>query len=257
MADASWSPSHYLAFADERTRPARDLLAAVPLASARRVVDIGCGPGNSTELLVERYPGAEVIGIDNSETMLAAATARLPDVSFIAADVSGWSPPPGTDLLYSNAAFQWVPQHLDVMARVFAAVASGAVLAVQMPDNLDGPSHRLMQRLAEEGPWAAKFAKPIARERIHPPAVYRDRLMSRAARVDIWHTTYYHPLRNAAAIVEMIGSTGLRPYLARLEEGERDEYLRRYEAEVADGYERTADGILYRFPRLFIVAIKG
>lgn len=252
-----WSPSQYLAFEDQRTRPARDLLFAVPLKAPRRIVDIGCGPGNSTELLVRRYPDAEVIGIDTSSEMLAAARARLPDVPFLNADAATWSPEAATDIVYANAAFQWVPQHLDVMARLFSELSAGAVFAVQMPDNLDEPSHRLMRKVADRGPWAPQFAEPIARETILPAAAYYDRLTPMAARVDIWRTTYLHPLPDAAAIVDMVGSTGLRPYLARLDEGQRAEFVRRYEAEVAEGYERVSDGILYRFPRFFLVAIRA
>lgn len=257
MPAAGWSPSDYLAFADERTRPARDLLAAVPLAAPGRVVDIGCGPGNSTELLVRRYPDAEVTGLDTSEEMLAAARQRLPGVPFVRGDAATWSPEPGTDLLFSNATFQWIPGHLAVIVRLFAALAPGALIAVQVPDNLDSPSHRLMWKLAVEGPWAEKFAVPIEREAIHRPAVYYDQLRPLAARVDVWRTVYQHPLPGAAAIAAMVRSTGLRPYLARLDAAEQAEYLRRYEAEVATGYDRVAEGVLYTFPRLFLVAVRG
>ena len=121
----TWSPTQYLKFEDERTRPARDLLAQVPLGDARRVVDIGCGPGNSTELLVERFPEAEVIGLDSSAEMLAAARKRLPAATFVEADAATWSPAEPVDLLFANAVFQWVPDHLAVLARLLAALAGG------------------------------------------------------------------------------------------------------------------------------------
>ena len=147
----TWSPGKYLEFEDERTRPARDLLAQVPLIEARRVVDIGCGPGNSTELLAERFPSAEIIGLDSSAEMLAAARKRLPAATFIEADAATWMPDRPVDLLFANAVFQWVPDHLAVLARLLAALPPGGVLAVQVPDNRDEASHRMMRETAARG----------------------------------------------------------------------------------------------------------
>ena len=148
---ADWSAGQYLKFEDERTRPARDLLAHVPLAKARKIADLGCGPGNSTELLVERFPDAEVIGIDSSPAMLAAARKRLPQCRFIEADVGQWQPEQGTDLIFANAVFHWVPDHAKVLARLAGTLAPGGVLAVQMPDNLEEPLHVLAAQTASEG----------------------------------------------------------------------------------------------------------
>ena len=256
---SAWSPTQYLKFEDERTRPALDLLTMVPLATVRRAVDIGCGPGNSTELLVERYPDAEIVGLDSSAEMLEAARKRLPKVTFIEADVATWAPDPDTDLLYANATFQWVPDHPAVLRRLFDALPAGGVLAVQMPDNVaTEPSHTLMRAVASEPPWAPKFRVPIAREPLGTPSDYYNLLQSAAARIDIWHTLYNHPLAGVAAIVQMIRSTGLRPYLARLDESEQGAYLARYQAKLAEAYPPLADGrVLYRFPRLFIVAVRG
>jgi trans-aconitate 2-methyltransferase len=254
---SAWSPSQYLKFEDERSRPARDLLAQVPLENVRRAVDIGCGPGNSTELLVARYPQAEVIGLDSSREMLVAARNRLPSLTFVEADAASWMPEDGTDLLFANATFQWVPDHRAVLKRLFAALPSGGVLAVQMPDNLTEPSHALMRAVAAEPPWAPKFRVPIAREPIAPAAVYYDLLIPDAARVDIWHTLYNHALPGASAIVEMVRSTGLRTFLDRLDAAEQRDFLARYEAELAKAYPPLADGrVLFRFPRNVIVAVR-
>jgi trans-aconitate 2-methyltransferase len=256
---SAWSPSQYLKFEDERTRPARDLLAAVPLTEVRRAVDIGCGPGNSTELLVERFPDAEITGLDSSPEMLAAARQRLPNVAFIEADAATWTPEASVDLLYANATFQWVPDHQAVLRRLFVALPSGGVLAVQVPDNVASePSHTLMRALATEPPWAPKFRDPIARETIGTPADYYNLLQGPAARIDIWHTLYNHPLAGAGAIVAMVRSTGLRPYLARLDADQQAAFLARYEARLAEAYPPLADGrVLFRFPRLFIVAVRA
>jgi trans-aconitate 2-methyltransferase len=253
---ADWSPSHYLQFEDERTRPARDLLAQVPLSAPRSVVDMGCGPGNSTELLVARYPEARVTGLDSSPNMLAEARTRVPAASFGEADANSWVPEPGTDLIFANAIYQWVPEHLAQLPRVLAALQPGGVLAVQMPDNMAEPSHVLMRRTAAEGPWAEQL-RDAARQPLPPPGTYYDALRPVASRVEIWHTAYNHVLAGPEAIVEWVKSTGLRPFLDPLAPADRDAFLARYLAHIAEAYPRTADGqVLLRFPRLFIVAVR-
>jgi trans-aconitate 2-methyltransferase len=148
-AVSDWSARQYLKFEDERTRPARDLLAQVPLTQIRRAIDLGCGPGNSTELLVERYPGAVVSGIDSSPDMLRQARERLPQCDFPPGDLATWVPDEPVDLLFANAAYQWVPDHLKALRRVVEALAPGGVLAVQMPDNTAEPSHLAMEAIAK------------------------------------------------------------------------------------------------------------
>jgi trans-aconitate 2-methyltransferase len=252
-----WSASLYLKFEDERSRPARDLLAQVLLTSARGVFDLGCGPGNSAELLVARFPEAEVVGVDTSADMLAAARKRLPAQRFVAGDVASWMPDAPADLLFSNALFQWVPDHIAVLARLMGALKSGGVLAVQVPDSLDEPSHALMREMARSAPWAARFTTPIERQAIGEPSDYYDALKPLSARLDIWHTLYNHPMTNAAAIVEWLKGTGLRPYLDRLDSSEQGAWLAEYEARVAKAYPPLVDGrVLFRFPRLFMVAVR-
>jgi trans-aconitate 2-methyltransferase len=254
---ATWSAEQYLKFEDERTRPARDLLNGVPLATPRTVVDVGCGPGNSTELLVDRYPEAAVSGFDSSAEMLVAARKRLPNVTFTQADVATWSPTPPPDLIYANAVFQWVPDHVAVLVRLTGALAPGGVFAVQMPDNQQEPSHAAMRAVAAEKEFAEAFRTPIAREVLPPVGAYYDALKPVAARVEIWRTTYHHALADAEAITEWVKGTGLRPFLDRLDAGQQKEYLARYTARLAADYPAQADGrVLFRFPRLFIVATR-
>jgi len=255
---ADWNARQYLKFEDERTRAARDLLAQVPLQDARKVVDIGCGPGNSTELLVKRWPQAAVIGTDTSADMLRQARERLPNVTFIESNVSHWMPKPQTDVLFANAVFQWVPDHLRQLKRLLEALPPGGVLAVQMPDNLDEPSHELMRETAQLEPFREQLSKAAgARDILPEPQVYYDALKPLCTHLDIWHAVYNHVLDDAAAIVEWVRGTGLRPFLDPLEMDARRAFVEAYTARIAKAYPPLLDGkVMLRFPRLFIVAVR-
>ena len=254
----AWSASQYVKFEDERTRPPRDLLAQVPLEHITSGVDLGCGPGNSTELLIERFGAASISGIDSDDDMLAAAQKRLPYTTFAKADLATWAPDAPHDLFFANAVFQWLPDHLAIFERLMGNLKPGGVLAVQMPDNLDEPSHRAMVDTAREGPWAERFAGSATRRDALPsPSAYYDRLKPLAERVDIWHTIYNHPMADAAAIVEWVKGSGLRPYLDRAGPDHRDGFLDAYTKRIEAAYPKlTSGGVLFRFPRLFIVAVK-
>ena len=255
---SDWSASQYLKFEDERTRPPRDLIAQIPLARAARVVDMGCGPGNSTELLLARYPDAEVIGLDSSPNMLAQARERLPQCTFVEADLSTWSPVKGTDVLFANAVFQWVPDHPAVLRRLMEALPSGGVLAVQMPDNTDQPALALMREVASRGPWAkSSSVNHAARDELPRPAAYYDLLKPVATRLDIWHTIYNHVMGGPEAIVEWFKGSALRPFLSALDPAMGEEFLAAYLAEIKQHYRPRHDGkVLLPFPRVFIVAVR-
>ncbi len=255
---ADWNAGQYLKFEDERTRPAIDLIGRVPLAEIRSAVDIGCGPGNSTELIVNRYPDARVLGLDNSPDMLAKAQARLMGVSFQEADIAAWSPDERYDLIFANAVLQWLPDHQRLLARLTSFLEARGCLAVQMPNNLHEPSHSLMRKVAQEGPWAEKLKDAsVSREEIGSFEDYYFWLLEAGCSVDLWQTTYVHPLEDAAAIVEWLKGTGLRPYLDPLSPEEQSGFLDRYRAEIEKAYPAQQDGrVLLRFPRLFMVAQK-
>jgi trans-aconitate 2-methyltransferase len=254
-----WSAKQYVAFEDERTRPARDLLAAIPAAEVRSAIDIGCGPGNSTELLVERFAGATVRGLDSSTDMLEAARQRLPQVQFDLADIDSWNETGPFDVIFANAVLQWVPDHATLLPALVNKLSTGGSLAVQMPVNLNEHSHRLMREVAAEGPWASKLAGATAkRPKLADASGYYALLKPHCTRVDVWLTIYHHPLAGGASgVVEWFKGSGLRPFLEPLDEGERAEYLKRYQAAIEKAYPALDDGtVLLPFPRLFLVATR-
>jgi trans-aconitate 2-methyltransferase len=257
-AAEDWSARQYLKFEDERTRPPRDLLAQIPLTNPKRVVDLGCGPGNSTELLIGRFPNAEIIGIDSSPDMLRQARERLPRCRFVEGDLATWMPGQGTDLLFGNAVFQWVPDHSTVLARLLQALPSGGVLAVQMPDNMREPALMAMDKVAASGPWAAALAHVDAtRKDLLRPEGYYDLLRPLCSHLEIWHTHYQHIIENQAGVVEWFRGSSLRPYYAPLAGEIRERFLAAYTDEIKRAYPLRYDGkVMLKFPRLFILAIR-
>jgi len=250
----SWSAKQYSAFENERTRPVRDLVAALPNLLVKRAVDLGCGPGNSTEVLASRYPDAEISGMDSSQDMIDAARKRLPALSFELADIATWNPPQRYDVILANAALQWVPDHETLYPALVAKLAPGGSLAVQTPDNLEEPAHRLARQVAGEAPWAAKTGG-VKHPPRHSAAWYYELLKPHCGTLDVWRTTYHHPLAGAAAVVEWFKGTALRPYLDKLDAAEQASFLARYQSLIEQAYPALADGtVLLPFPRLFIVA---
>ena len=253
-----WNARQYLKFEDERTRPPRDLLAQVPLERPRRAVDLGCGPGNSTELLLERFPQADIVGIDSSPDMLRQARERLPRCTFLEADIASWTPSEGTDLIFANAVFQWVPDHQQVMRRLLQSLSAGGVLAAQMPDNTAEPALALQRKVAASGPWASDpQIKAAARGELPAPETYYDLLKPVCSHIDIWHSVYNHVMAAPQAIVEWFKGSSLQPFLSALDAAAREKFLAAYTEEIVAAYQPRFDGkVLLRFPRLFIVAVR-
>ncbi|MCQ7060501.1 trans-aconitate 2-methyltransferase [Escherichia coli] len=247
---ADWNPSLYLQYASERTRPAAELLSRVALENARTVVDLGCGPGNSTTLLHQRWPSARIIGVDSSPNMLNEARKALPDCHFVEANISKFRPEQSFDLLYANASLQWVPDHYELFPQLVSLLNDNGVLAVQMPDNWQEPTHVLMREVAYEQGYPDRGRTPL-------PGVhaYYDILTEAGCDVDIWRTTYYHIMESHQSIIDWVSSTGLRPWLQELSESEQRNYLARYHELLQEQYPLQENGnILLAFPRLFIVA---
>lgn len=255
----TWNAAQYLRFAEERTRPCRDLVNALHLPSPRRIIDLGCGPGNSTAVLAERWPEADLCGLDSSEEMVAAARREAPGRTFTVGNITSWSPEAPCDLVFSNATLQWVEDHAATYPRLFAAVAPGGAFAAQVPCNMDAAAHQEMRRLAESPEFRGHFTARARVWQVHEPAFYYDVLAPLASRVDIWQTEYLHVLPDAAAIVEWYKGTGLRPYLDRLPDEEvRRRFLGAYLEAISAAYPARRDGrVLLPFQRLFVIAYRG
>jgi trans-aconitate 2-methyltransferase len=235
----------------------RDLVAAIPNRDVKTAIDIGCGPGNSTEVLADAFPGAAVTGLDNSPDMIAAARKRMPNTRFELADLTTWSEPGPFDVILSNAVMQWVPDHDTLFPRLAGKLSIGGSLAIQMPDNADQPALRLMREIASDGPWAAKLAN-VARPARQDAVWYYELLKPLCERVDLWRTTYYHVIAGGpAGVVEWFKGSALRPFLTALDEAEQASFLERYRTAVGGAYRTMPDGtVLLPFPRMFIVATR-
>lgn len=248
-----WNPELYLQFSAERTRPAQELVARIASrASVRQVYDLGCGPGNSTELLRKAWPQAKITGIDTSPAMLEKARRALPDCDFIEEDAALWRPQSEPDLIYANASLQWLPDHPSLFPRLASLLAPQGMLAVQMPDNWEEPTHAAMRTVAKAMGMTVKEREPLL-----TVEDYYDLLSQAGCELDIWRTTYFHLLPSVDAVVDWLRSTGLRPFLDALDETGEERFLERYRLLLSQHYLPRRDGrLLLAFPRLFIVAHK-
>ena len=252
-----WDAGHYLRFADARTLPAIDLLSRIEIEAPRLAVDLGCGPGNSTGLLKQRWPDASVTGLDSSANLLEAARRDYPDITFAAGDIATWTADEPCDVVFANASLQWVGDHERLIPRLFDQVAPGGVFAVQMPRNHDFATHALMRQVAAEGEWRDRLNGARDPSPVKPPEFYYDLLAPCSADFTIWETNYIQVMDGVQAIIAWLHGTGLRPFLARLMEAERPVFLDRYAALLSDAYPAHADGkILLPYPRLFFIAGK-
>lgn len=245
-----WNPSLYLQYGEERTRPAAELLARVQLDDVASIVDLGCGPGNSTALLRQRWPDADITGVDNSPAMLEEARAALPGCRFVEADIRQYRPQEPLSLIYANASLQWIPNHYDLLPHLVSLLRLNGVLAIQMPDNWLEPTHVAMRDVASEQGYPNRGREPL-------PGVhaYYDILTEVGCEVDIWRTTYFHKMGSHQAIIDWVSATGLRPWLQDLNESQQKNYLKRYHQMLEAQYPLQENGqILLAFPRLFMVA---
>jgi len=251
-----WNPAGYLRFEQERTRPSRDLCARIPAAAPASVLDTGCGPGNSTQVLRERWPGARVTGMDNSPEMIAAARRNHPEGDWVLADLADFGGGP-YDVVFSNAVLQWLPDHHLLLPRLMDLVAEGGHLAVQMPTGKDSPARLAMEKAAAHPRFAGRLPGAEPTLTFKDPGFYYDLLAPLARQVDLWETTYHHVLPGHEAVVRWFETTGMRPYLERLEPGDQAFFKELVLEGVREAFPLSRDGnLLMPFLRLFFVAGK-
>lgn len=256
-----WNPQQYLKFSDHRIRPALDLMQRIPNGEPETVCDLGCGPGNVTRLLKERWPGASITGVDSSPDMLARARQDHFGIDWQEADIATWSPGKPADVIFSNAALHWLDNHQSLFPRLLSFLKPGGALAVQMPRNHGAPSHRLRNDVARSGPWA-ELLSPLLRDTpVADPDFYYDLLAPDNASIDIWESEYTHALEGDAPVLEWVRGTALKPLLNALDGAENPDwmaaFIEEYKGRLNAAYPRRADGrTLFAFRRLFIVAVK-
>jgi trans-aconitate 2-methyltransferase len=256
----TWDPNQYLQFADERTLPCRDLVRRININAPASIIDLGCGPGNSTAVISERWPDAKITGLDSSSDMIAAARRSQPKNNWVVGDITAWAQgdEQAFDLVFSNAAMQWVNDHSKSFVGLMRHVAPGGAIAVQMPGNYDAPAHLLMRELAMSPEWKDRFPSGVREWHVHDLQFYYDILAGHAGSIDLWATEYIHNMPEAGAIVEWYRGTGLRPFLDSLNtDSDRDKFTNEYGARLRTVYPQQSDGrVLFPFRRLFIVAYR-
>lgn len=255
-----WDPGTYVQFGGHRNRPFFDLTARIGAERPGLVVDLGCGPGNLTSSLAERWPEAEVVGVDSSPEMLDRASSlsgQLPSLRFELRDISAWKPAPGTDVVVSNAALQWVPGHQDLMRRWLAQLAPGSWFALQVPGNFNAPSHVLMRELAASARWASRLDGVLrGGDSAGNAAAYLGILLDEGFEAEAWETTYQHVLPGPDPVLEWVRGTALRPVLAALSGEEAARFEHEYAAALRSVYPATRHGTVFPFRRVFAVGRK-
>jgi trans-aconitate 2-methyltransferase len=252
-----WDPGQYQRFADERGRAFFDLLARVGASDPGYVADLGCGPGNLTAALAERWPGADVVGVDSSPEMIGAAMAeagRRPRLSFELGDLREWRPPRSVDVLVCTAVLQWVPGHLDLVREWPSLLSPGGWLAIQLPGNFNQPSHEILLDLVQSPRWRPLLDGVALNRQAPDPAEYLDLLAPAGCEVDAWETTYLHVLPGDDPVTEWYRGTGLRPVLAALDPGQAGQFVAEYGERARAAYPRRPYGTVLPFRRVFAVA---
>ncbi len=250
-----WDPELYGRFGDERSRPFHDLVGRIGATSPARVVDLGCGDGSLTATLAERWPSASVLGVDSSESMLADAAPRKSEwLSFVLGAIQDWRPEQPVDVLVSNAALQWVPEHMALLPRLVGALAPGGWLAIQVPGNFEAPSHVALRTLCDSARWRARLGPAGRWPSMPEPADYVRELTGLGGVVDSWETTYAQVLAGADPVLTWMRGTALRPILARLAPAEAAEFETELGALLREAYPAEPYGTVLPFRRIFAVA---
>ena len=256
-----WDPAKYVQFGDYRDRPFFDLTGRIHADRPVQAVDLGCGPGNLTATLAERWPGADVVGLDSSAERLAkaaAVAARTPSLRFELTDIADWEPSAEAEVVVSNAALQWVPGHQDMMRNWLAALRPGSWFGMQVPGNFNAPSHTLMRELAGSSRWEPKLRGVLrGGESVGEPGEYLRILLDAGFTADAWETTYQQVLPGTDPVLEWVRGTALRPVLAVLAPEDGAEFEAEYAAALREAYPPTPHGTVFPFRRIFAVGRKG
>lgn len=255
---SDWNPELYLKFEKERTQPVNDLISRIEIKYPKRILDIGCGPGNSTAALKKRWPDAEIIGIDLSEAMIEKAKKDYPDIRFEVSDAAGDLSGLGSfDIVFSNAALQWMPSHEKLISRLLEMVRAGGAFAAQIPKYDIMPIASLIDNVALSPDWKQYFADFKTGFEFHPDECYYDFLSSKSSEISLWATKYYHVMCSHENIIEMISSTGIKPYIERLPEEKHSEFLSEVLENLKTTYPSQIDGrVLFPFERFFVIAYR-
>lgn len=274
MQDFTWDPQQYTVFADRRARPFRDLTARIRAADPKVVVDLGCGPGNMTRTLAERWPGARIIGLDSSADMVEtarqmAAGSGLDNLSFDQVDAQRWQPDAEVDVVVSNAMLQWIPDHRQLVAGWLEALRPGAWFAVQVPGNFAAPSHLTIAEMSRRPEFTGALHGVMERESVYTTHEYLQTLITAGFEADVWETTYSQPLTGNDPVYDWVRGAALRPSLQRLEAADRrdgtnlqERYIEEYRRIMRESYQTytTPEGVRltdYPFRRIFMVGVKS
>ena len=253
-----WDPQLYMKYGNERTQPSKDLTARIPLKNPQHIIDLGCGTGNSTAILRNRWPKADITGLDSSKTMLDEAEKKFPELRWVKADISNWKPERNFDLIFSNATLQWIPNHAELFCNILDYVNSSGYLAVQVPYHYTSRLHQIIIEVSHYQQWTRKMGEARSALTSHTPEFYYDFLQSVCSQVEIWQTDYFHIMESAEAILEWISGTGLRPYIKALRsKEEQNDFKKLILAEYRKAYPKRKDGkVLFPFSRLFLLLRK-
>ncbi|KAA3601526.1 MAG: methyltransferase domain-containing protein [Calditrichaeota bacterium] len=254
--NTTWDANQYLKFENKRLRPALELLDRIPLKSPKKILDLGCGTGNVTKIISERWQSSKVIGLDSSQQMLEKAQKFSSEITWQLQDINSWNPDETFDLIYSNATLHWVKNHTEIFSRLLSKINKNGFLAIQMPLNQKAPSHALMSKVLTELNFCSEeFRENLWAKAVEEPSFYYDLLAPKVKMIDIWTTTYYQIMEGENPIYEWVKSTGLRPVLKNLTEMEKEIFIPEYQKRLRIAYPKQKDRkTIFPFTRLFIVA---
>ncbi|WP_207762427.1 methyltransferase domain-containing protein [Niveispirillum lacus] len=250
-----WDPDLYERYRLLRERPGRDLLNAIPEVTVRSAIDLGCGTGYLTRQLVNRFAGAHIIGLDSDDAMLAKAAAVPSRIDWQQADIGDWCPSEPVDLIFSNAALHWLPDHTTLFRRLVGFGAPGGLLAVQMPDNFAAPSHLLLKELTQREPWRDSLSGALDHSAVLAAADYWRILRPYCQTVDIWYGDYLQVLEGDDPVLDWVSATALLPVIAHLPPTQAADFTQSYRLALRKAYPKEKEGsTLFPFRRIFILA---